>query len=130
MNGYPGPANSVRPGDIHPIPYTPIPSIGAELGIMFGFIVLSILTMLLYWYLWQAAQKRNAAIEAARREALTAQERLRRSEKQPEQGEGYNNEHEDLPTSGAIGGVPNQSTRNGTSANGFGFGNTMQDLIV
>ncbi|OJD12857.1 hypothetical protein AJ78_06607 [Emergomyces pasteurianus Ep9510] len=129
MNGYPGAVNSVRPGDIHPIPYTPVPSIGAELGIMFGFIMLSLVTMLLYWYFWQAAQKRNAAIEAARREALTAQERQRRSEKHPEQSMDYNSEHDDL-ASGAVDGIPSRSTRNGTSANGFGLGNTMQDLIV
>ncbi|OJD21983.1 hypothetical protein ACJ73_06675 [Blastomyces percursus] len=130
MNGFPGTVHSVRPGDVHPIPYTPVPSIGAELGIMFGFILLSITTMLLYWYFWQAAQKRNAAIEAARREALTAQERLRQSEKQREKGTDYNSEHDDLAASGAIDGIPSRSTRNGTSANGFGFANTVQDLIV
>ncbi|OAX82222.1 hypothetical protein ACJ72_03429 [Emergomyces africanus] len=130
MNGYPGPVKSVRPGDIHPIPYTPVPSIATELGIMFGFIILSLVTMLLYWYFWQAAQKRNAAIEAARREALTAQERQRRSEKNTEQSVDYNSEYDDLAVSGAIEGMPSRSTRNGTSANGFGFGNTMQDLIV
>ncbi|EER42003.1 predicted protein [Histoplasma capsulatum H143] len=130
MNGHGGVVHSMRPGDVHPIPFTPVPSMGQELGIMFGFIFLSIVTMLVYWYFWQAAQRRNAAIEIARREALTAQERLRRSEKQREQGVDDNSDHDGFAVPGAVDGMPSRSTRNGTSANGFGFGDAMQDLIV
>ncbi|PGH02008.1 hypothetical protein AJ79_07746 [Helicocarpus griseus UAMH5409] len=143
MNGYPGGGSTVRPGDVKPIPYTPISSMGRELGIMFGFIALSIVTMMLYWYFWQAAQRRNAAKEAARRDALNAQERLRRAEKEQQRrwrsGGGNNSgEYDDeigrvqeMTISWAIGGGRmSRSTRNGTSTNGFGFGDTTQGLIV
>ncbi|EEH44813.1 uncharacterized protein PADG_01102 [Paracoccidioides brasiliensis Pb18] len=136
MNDYPGPRSSAKPGDVEPIPYMPVPSMARELGIMFGFIALSLVTMLLYSYFWQAAQKRINAKEANRREALAVQERLRRAEKEQQQGleggDGYDEigRGTELSVSGAVGERPDRSTRNGTSENGFGFGDTTEGLIV
>ncbi|KAL2222075.1 hypothetical protein M432DRAFT_587982 [Thermoascus aurantiacus ATCC 26904] len=58
--------------DVEFPPYTPMPSLGHELGIMFGFIVACLLTVAVYLVFWQAAQRRNATKERARREELRA----------------------------------------------------------
>ncbi|KAL2011226.1 hypothetical protein VTN00DRAFT_3944 [Thermoascus crustaceus] len=58
--------------DVEFPPYTPMPSLGHELGIMFGFIMACLLSMLIYFVFWQAAQRSNAIKEQARREELRA----------------------------------------------------------
>ncbi|RHZ43176.1 uncharacterized protein CDV56_100472 [Aspergillus thermomutatus] len=40
-------------------PYTPMPSLGHELGVMFGFIVACLLIMAVYIYFWRAADRRD-----------------------------------------------------------------------
>ncbi|MCJ1311192.1 hypothetical protein MMC25_004863 [Agyrium rufum] len=52
------------------VPYVPIPSIGHELGVLFGFASSMVIVMTVYYFMWKAGQKRSAAKEAARREAL------------------------------------------------------------
>lgn len=37
--------------------YTPMPSLGHELGIMFGFIVACLLSMLIYFVFWQGTSE-------------------------------------------------------------------------
>jgi hypothetical protein len=37
-------------------PYTPMPSLGHELGVMFGFIVACLLIMAVYIYFWRGMQ--------------------------------------------------------------------------
>ncbi|KAK2810276.1 hypothetical protein FQN50_003007 [Emmonsiellopsis sp. PD_5] len=88
-----------------------------------------------YWYFWQATQRRNAAKEAARIEALNERARLREAEKRNREGGSNDGEHDDgigrAQDLSIAGGVPmSRMTRNGTSANGFGFGDTTQGLIV
>ncbi|KAK2761488.1 hypothetical protein FQN53_007688 [Emmonsiellopsis sp. PD_33] len=134
MNGLPGAGRPLRPGDMEPIPYTPITSMGRELGIMFGFIGLSVLTMAGYWYFWQAAQRRNAAKEAARIEELNERARLREAEKRNRESGSNDGEQDGIGRAQDLSitaGVPtSRTTRNGTSTNGFGFGDTTQGLIV
>ncbi|KAH8696678.1 hypothetical protein BGW36DRAFT_408487 [Talaromyces proteolyticus] len=55
----------------HP-PYTPMPSLGHELGIMFGFLAACVLTVGVYYIFWQASQQRAAARDDARRKDLRA----------------------------------------------------------
>ncbi|KAI9709452.1 MAG: hypothetical protein M1820_003212 [Bogoriella megaspora] len=50
--------------------YVPAPSIGHELGIMFGFIAAMLLSMFLYTIIWQMGNKRSVRKEAERVEAL------------------------------------------------------------
>ncbi|KAI9848929.1 MAG: hypothetical protein M1830_001041 [Pleopsidium flavum] len=52
--------------------YVPPPSIGHEIGVMFGFIGLMISAMGLYLVLWQLGQKRSARKEAERRQELSS----------------------------------------------------------
>ncbi|KAL1302379.1 hypothetical protein AAFC00_002782 [Neodothiora populina] len=54
------------------ITYMPPPSIGHEMGIMWGFIATMLLTTLLYGLAWQIGNKRSARIEAERVAALKA----------------------------------------------------------
>ncbi|KAL1998943.1 hypothetical protein VTN02DRAFT_5318 [Thermoascus thermophilus] len=58
--------------DVEVPQYTPMPSLGYELAIMFGFTVACLLSMLIYFVFWQAAQRSNATQEQARREELCA----------------------------------------------------------
>ncbi|KAJ5102099.1 hypothetical protein NUU61_004321 [Penicillium alfredii] len=51
-------------------PYTPMPSLGHELGIMFGFIGICLATMAVYTLFWRAAQHRAQAQDLARRKAF------------------------------------------------------------
>ncbi|KAL1987012.1 hypothetical protein VTN96DRAFT_5168 [Rasamsonia emersonii] len=53
-------------------PYTPIDSLRDELGIMFGFIAACVLTVGVYYVLWQAIQRREAVKDEARRAELRA----------------------------------------------------------
>ncbi|KAK2759125.1 hypothetical protein FQN54_003224 [Arachnomyces sp. PD_36] len=48
------------------------PPLGQELGVMFGFMGFCILMVGVYWFVWQAAQRRASRKEAARRDALSA----------------------------------------------------------
>jgi hypothetical protein len=43
----------VHPDDVKVIPFTPITSLARELGILFAFLGLCIVTMALYWFIWQ-----------------------------------------------------------------------------
>lgn len=55
----------------HPkIPYTPPPSLGHELGVLFGFAGAMVLAMSAYLVVWQLGQRRSARKEAARRQEL------------------------------------------------------------
>ena len=51
-------------------PYIPPPSIGHEMGIMFGFIAIMLLSMLAYGFAWQIGNKRSAKKEAERIQML------------------------------------------------------------
>ncbi|KAJ5200509.1 hypothetical protein N7491_008685 [Penicillium cf. griseofulvum] len=50
-------------------PYTPMPSLGHELGLMFGFLSLCIVDMVAYIALWRISQTRIHAQNLARRKA-------------------------------------------------------------
>ncbi|KAI9816890.1 MAG: hypothetical protein M1827_001535 [Pycnora praestabilis] len=50
--------------------YVPPPSVGHEIGVMFGFIGAMILAMVLYGFVWQMGQKRSAKKEEERKRAL------------------------------------------------------------
>ncbi|MCJ1426743.1 hypothetical protein MMC29_004646 [Sticta canariensis] len=52
------------------IPYHPAPSVGHELGIMFGFMAIFVISMGVYLFLWKLGNRRNEAYEIARREKL------------------------------------------------------------
>ncbi|KAJ5894592.1 hypothetical protein N7495_006283 [Penicillium taxi] len=52
------------------LPYTPMRSLSQELGIMFGFIGLCIVTTAIYAYFWHAAQRRNHAEDLAYRKTF------------------------------------------------------------
>ncbi|PKY05530.1 hypothetical protein P168DRAFT_288991 [Aspergillus campestris IBT 28561] len=54
-------------------PETPITSLGHELGIMFGFMAACVVIMVIYVIFWRAAEKREEAHQAHRRERLAAQ---------------------------------------------------------
>ncbi|KAJ5610997.1 hypothetical protein N7510_007716 [Penicillium lagena] len=54
----------------HVPPYTPMPSLGHELGIMFGFIGACVFTMVAYTLFWRAAQRRAKDEDLARRKAF------------------------------------------------------------
>ncbi|KAL1969714.1 hypothetical protein VTN77DRAFT_8267 [Rasamsonia byssochlamydoides] len=58
--------------DVKYPPYTPMPSLGQELGIMFGFLAACVLTVGVYYVVWQAAQRRAAIKDEARRAELRA----------------------------------------------------------
>ncbi|KAJ5811591.1 hypothetical protein N7474_007892 [Penicillium riverlandense] len=51
-------------------PYTPMPSLGHELGIMFGFMGACAFTMVAYTLFWRAAQRRAKDEDLARRKAF------------------------------------------------------------
>jgi hypothetical protein len=53
-------------------PYIPPPSTGHELGIMFGFIGLMIISMVTYGIVWQIGNKRSLKKEQERIEQLKA----------------------------------------------------------
>ncbi|MCJ1388198.1 hypothetical protein MMC18_001043 [Xylographa bjoerkii] len=53
-------------------PYTPPPSIGHEIGVMFGFGGIMVVAMCVYMLLWRAGQKRSARKEQERCAALAA----------------------------------------------------------
>ncbi|MCJ1339708.1 hypothetical protein MMC09_004998 [Bachmanniomyces sp. S44760] len=50
--------------------YVPPPSVGHEIGVMFGFMGAMLLAMLLYLMLWKAGQKRSQKKEDQRRAVL------------------------------------------------------------
>ncbi|GAB7345670.1 hypothetical protein MBLNU457_3954t1 [Dothideomycetes sp. NU457] len=54
------------------VAYVPPPSVGHELGVMFGFIGAMLVSMGLYAIAWQLGNKRSARKEAERIEALKA----------------------------------------------------------
>ncbi|PLB40613.1 uncharacterized protein BDW47DRAFT_123625 [Aspergillus candidus] len=54
-------------------PETPITSLGHELGIMFGFMAACVVIVVIYVIFWRAAEKREEAHQAHRRERLAAQ---------------------------------------------------------
>ncbi|KAK8220024.1 hypothetical protein M8818_000440 [Zalaria obscura] len=56
----------------NPGSYVPPPSIGHEIGIMFGFLAAMALAMTLYGIAWNIGNKRSARKEAERIEALKA----------------------------------------------------------
>ncbi|KAL1956438.1 hypothetical protein VTO42DRAFT_7325 [Malbranchea cinnamomea] len=132
-------ANSkINPHDVNFPPYTPPSSLGHELGILFAFFTLSIITMALYWYFWQAAQRRNIAKEAARREALAERARAWEAEKRQ-------NANSHIDTNNRVNGGSADPTsvtwnntaaqrfggaRNGTSAAEFGSGDTENNMTV
>ncbi|KAH1540660.1 hypothetical protein KXX57_006780, partial [Aspergillus fumigatus] len=51
-------------------PYTPMPSLGHELGVMFGFIVACLLIMAVYTYFWRAADRRDKQRDKDRQREL------------------------------------------------------------
>ncbi|KAE8352868.1 hypothetical protein BDV28DRAFT_134409, partial [Aspergillus coremiiformis] len=53
-------------------PYTPMSSLGHELGIMFAFLTACFVIMGVYIYFWRAFELREARKEKTRREQLTA----------------------------------------------------------
>ncbi|KAI9930386.1 hypothetical protein ASPWEDRAFT_39245 [Aspergillus wentii DTO 134E9] len=53
-------------------PYTPMSSLGHELGVMFGFMAACFVIMAVYTFIWRAAQRRNAEKDLARRKNLQA----------------------------------------------------------
>ncbi|EFW19688.1 hypothetical protein D8B26_007884 [Coccidioides posadasii str. Silveira] len=120
-----GTGNTVYPA------YTAAP-LARELGIMFGFIGLSAITMGLYWIFWQAAQKRNATKEAARLEAIAARTRARAvAEKQPMRD--VNNKDRILEERNNLNGSSGEARRlawNETSASRVGLGELEEDLAI
>ncbi|KAF2238787.1 hypothetical protein EV356DRAFT_504099 [Viridothelium virens] len=50
--------------------YAPPPSVGHEIGIMFGFVGAMLLSMVLYTLAWQVGNKRSAQREATRVQEL------------------------------------------------------------
>ncbi|GAB7347203.1 hypothetical protein MBLNU459_g3310t1 [Dothideomycetes sp. NU459] len=65
--------------------YVPPPSVGHEIGVMFGFIGAMALSMALYGVAWNIGNKRSARKEAERIENLKASGWLK--EKLPPSGE-------------------------------------------
>ncbi|KAI1979613.1 hypothetical protein LOZ51_005653 [Ophidiomyces ophidiicola] len=129
--------NKIRPGDAHYPPYTPV-SLVRELGIMFGFIGFTILTMVVYWLCWQAAQRRNASKEAARLEVMAVRARARvaaaKQNIRPVNGTGVGNlqclSQGNLCSSGALDERAKRLARNGTAADGLKFADLDDDLVV
>ncbi|KAF2156698.1 hypothetical protein K461DRAFT_272772 [Myriangium duriaei CBS 260.36] len=62
------------------IKFVPEPSVGHEIGIMFGFIGAMILSMALYGVAWNIGNKRSAQKEIERIEALRASGWLKEKE--------------------------------------------------
>ncbi|PSN65935.1 hypothetical protein BS50DRAFT_574424, partial [Corynespora cassiicola Philippines] len=58
--------------------YHPPPSVGHEMGVMFGFIGFMLLCSVVYVAVWQTANKRSQRREAERIERLRASGLLRR----------------------------------------------------
>ncbi|KAF2681558.1 hypothetical protein K458DRAFT_391940 [Lentithecium fluviatile CBS 122367] len=58
--------------------YKPPPSIGHEMGVMFGFIVFMLVCSLIYGVVWQNGNKGSQLKETARIEKLRASGLLRR----------------------------------------------------
>ncbi|XTI87559.1 hypothetical protein V2W45_1211672, partial [Cenococcum geophilum] len=52
--------------------YVPPPSVGHEIGVIFGFITFMLLCMIAYGFIWQIGNKRSQNKEAERIEALRA----------------------------------------------------------
>jgi hypothetical protein len=77
-----------KKSDAIKVAFHPGPSLGHELGIMFGFITLFVLATVVYYVMWQAGNKRDERTELGRREAL-AQKGFR-TEKSGESETGYN----------------------------------------
>ncbi|KAE8380116.1 hypothetical protein BDV26DRAFT_258021 [Aspergillus bertholletiae] len=53
-------------------PFTPISSLGHELGVMFAFMAACFVVMGLYVFFWRAFERREAQREKARKERFTA----------------------------------------------------------
>ncbi|EGD89029.2 hypothetical protein H112_03948 [Trichophyton rubrum D6] len=117
-----------RPRHTPMMPYTPIRSLKRELGIMFGFIALSIITMAAYWIFWQFAQRRNAARERARREDFAARERALAniSEMKKSHQSSSSGSHDQTSNNESTG----KMARNGNSDGGLGFGDVRENLVV
>ncbi|KAI5289898.1 hypothetical protein KEM54_002939 [Ascosphaera aggregata] len=62
-------------------PFTPMSSLGEELGIMFAFSGSMILTAVVYALIWRHVQRRKEAEEKLRREKLNAVLRAREAER-------------------------------------------------
>ncbi|MCJ1464381.1 hypothetical protein MMC07_002994 [Pseudocyphellaria aurata] len=56
--------------EANPPPSHPPPPLGHDLGIMFGFMALFLISMGVYLVVWKAGNRRSEARETARREAL------------------------------------------------------------
>ncbi|KAK4984582.1 hypothetical protein LTR66_008452 [Elasticomyces elasticus] len=52
--------------------YVPPPSVGHEIGVMFGFLAVMALAMVAYGIAWQIGNRRSAREESERVEALRA----------------------------------------------------------
>ncbi|KAF2102210.1 hypothetical protein NA57DRAFT_73641 [Rhizodiscina lignyota] len=52
------------------VPYNPPPSVGHEIGVMFGGIAAFLISSILFWVWWNWAQKREDRIERERVEAF------------------------------------------------------------
>jgi len=59
-------------GDVNFPQFTPMPSLAHELGVMFGFIAACLITMGVYFVLWQRAQRSEATKDQVRRDSLRA----------------------------------------------------------
>ncbi|KAL1628084.1 hypothetical protein SLS56_006014 [Neofusicoccum ribis] len=65
--------------------YVPMPSLGHELGIMFGFLALMVVCMAAYGVVWQVGNRRSLRKEQERIAALRASGHLK-SEKSSSDG--------------------------------------------
>ncbi|KKY13915.1 hypothetical protein UCDDS831_g08595 [Diplodia seriata] len=66
--------------------YVPMPSLGHELGILFGFIALMLVCMLAYGFAWQIGNKRSLRKEEERIAALRASGHLKDEKSSAESG--------------------------------------------
>ncbi|OOF91678.1 hypothetical protein ASPCADRAFT_134222 [Aspergillus carbonarius ITEM 5010] len=51
-------------------PYTPMTSLGQELGVLFGFLSACLVVMAVYVYFWRAVERREEQAQKLRREML------------------------------------------------------------
>ncbi|EKG16881.1 hypothetical protein MPH_05862 [Macrophomina phaseolina MS6] len=66
--------------------YVPMPSLGHELGILFGFVALMIICMAAYGVVWQIGNKRSLRKEQERIAALRASGHLKDEKSSPDSG--------------------------------------------
>ncbi|PKX99448.1 uncharacterized protein P174DRAFT_437908 [Aspergillus novofumigatus IBT 16806] len=82
-------------------PYTPMPSLGHELGVMFGFIVACLLIMAVYIYFWRAADRRDKQRDKDRQRDLA--QRAFRYERFPGVGGPREKMHREIGARGGAG---------------------------